>query len=477
MFTVLSFLMLSISFVASDSIDDKFQECISLQNLSIPMPIYFPNNASYLTIFNSSARNLRFLSANSTKPRFVITPLHESHFQAIVVCSRKQNLDLKLRSGGHDVEGLSYSSDTPFIIADLVNYRNITVDVEAKTAWIQAGAQLGEIYYRVAEQSKTLGFPGGFCPTVGVGGHISGGGIGALVRKYGLASDQVIDVRMVTVDGKLHNKESMGEDLFWAIRGGGANSFGVITSYKVNLVPVTANVTVATVSRTLEQNATSLVHKWQQIADKLHEDLYIQVTLSAANATQSGKKTVLAVFAVMFLGDVDNLLQMTQQRFPELGLERKDCIGMSWVESAVYLFARGSPLEILIDRDPVNKNFLKVKTDYVKEPMSEIALEGIWGELMEDSSTVMVWAPFGGRMNEISEFATPYPYRAGYIHNILYTTTWNNAQDSVKQIDSSRKFHAYMRPHVSMFPRAAYLNYKDLDLGVNEGRSFQLLKR
>ena len=94
---------------------------------------------------------------------------------------------------------------------------------------------------------------------------------------------------------------------------------------------------------------------------------------------------------------------------------------------------------------------------------------------MEDSSTVIVWAPFGGRMNEISEFATPYPYRAGYIHNILYTTTWDNAQDSVKQIDSSRKFHAYMRPHVSMFPRAVYLNYKDLDLGVNKEGHFNYL--
>ncbi|OVA14705.1 FAD linked oxidase [Macleaya cordata] len=210
-----------------------------------------------------------------------------------------------LRSGGHDVEGLSYVSDAPFVIVDLVNFRNIAVDVEDRSTWIQAGASLGQVYYRIAEKSKTLGFPAGFCPTVGVGGHFSGGGLGALVRKYGLSADQVIDARIVNVDGKILNKETMGKDLYWAIRGGGAANFGVILSWKVKLVTVPPIVTAATIDRTLEQGATDLVHKWQFIADRVHQDLYLAIIFTVANGSQaSWEKTVKAQFIILLMWDL-----------------------------------------------------------------------------------------------------------------------------------------------------------------------------
>ncbi|OVA00263.1 FAD linked oxidase [Macleaya cordata] len=445
---------------STSSVHEDFVQCIHLHKPPNSVPIYTPTNSSYSSLLQASARNLRFLSPTFLKPQLIVTPLHESHVQATVVCSHKHGLDVKVRSGGHDVEGLSFVSEAPFIIVDLINFRSIHVDVENGTAWVQAGANLGEVYYKIGEKSKTLGFPAGFCPTVGVGGHLSGGGFGALVRKYGLAADQVIDARIVNVNGEILDKETMGEDLFWAIRGGGASSFGVVLSWKIKLVPIPATVTVATIGKTLEQGAIDLVHRWQFIADRLHEDLYLGLTLTKVNATAQ------AVFSVLFLGGIENLLPLMKESFPELGLKREDCMEMSWVESHVYFYARGRPLEYLLNRnDPMSKVFMKAKSDHVKEPIPKDGLKGLWRRLVQEDMPVLLLTPFGGRMNEISESENPFPHRVGNIYNICYMTNWFQQIESEKHIGWTRRLYKYMTPYVSKCPRTAYINYKDLDLG------------
>ena len=181
-------IVLSSSWATSANTDDQdFLRCLSQFDSTSNSTsknselIYTPNNPSFLSILNFSAQNPRFSSPFSAKPLVIITPYHASQVQSTVNCSRKHGMQIRVRSGGHDYEGLSYvSSDVPFVILDLINLRSIKVDVENATAWVEAGATIGEVYYRISEKSANLGFPAGICHTVGVGGHLSGGAYGTI---------------------------------------------------------------------------------------------------------------------------------------------------------------------------------------------------------------------------------------------------------------------------------------------------------
>eukprot|EP00258_Populus_trichocarpa_P017286 XP_006377943.2 berberine bridge enzyme-like 15 [Populus trichocarpa] len=474
---LLFLLLLSFSWLTLAHPHEDFLQCLSFHfqdSTAISKLIYTPTSPSYSSVLQFSVQNNRFNTTSDPEPVVIFTPTNVSHVQAAIYCSRKQNLHIRIRSGGHDYEGLSYVSySLPFVIVDLINLRKVAVDARHKTAWVQAGASLGEVYYRIAEKNRTLAFPAGIWPTIGVGGHISGGGYGMMMRKYGLAADNVIDAQLIDVKGRILDRASMGEDLFWAIRGGGGNTFGVVVAWKLKLVPVPPTVTVFTVPRTLEQNATKLVHRWQSVASKLHKDLTIALVLRRINSSEEGKTTILAAFTSLFLGGVDRLLPLMQESFPELGLVKEDCIEMSWIKSVLYVvgFPSNASSDVLLARTPLTNRNFKGKSDYVKEPMPETALEGIWERFLEaDIDTPqMVWAPYGGKMDEISETSIPFPHRSGNLYKIQHLVFWDEEgnEASKRHISWIRRLYDYLTPYVSKNPRAAYVNYRDLDIGIN----------
>ncbi|KAL0442412.1 UNVERIFIED_CONTAM: Berberine bridge enzyme-like 18 [Sesamum latifolium] len=477
--TLIFFLSLVFSWSCAASADgdvDGFLECLKeeFHNYnSISSLVYTPINSSFLSALNFSIRNMRFSLGSTPKPQVIITPKHECQIPPIIYCAKENQLQIRTRSGGHDFEGRSYVTDVPFVIVDLLNLSEVTVNAQQKTAWVGAGATIGMLYYRIAEKSKTLAFPAGFSPTVGVGGHFSGGGYGILLRKYGLAADNIIDARIVDVNGRILTRKSMGEDLFWAIRGGGGASFGVILAWKVRLVDVPETVTVFTIGRTLEQNATQLIHRWQYVAPRFEKDLFLRIVARRANASQDGSKlTIRASFNSVFLGGIDRLLAVMQKNFPELGLVREDCTEMSWIQAILYNV--GLPIdsrEVLLNRTQAGVRYYKGKSDYVQKPIPISGFEGIWRLFYqpEGREAEILLTPYGGRMAEIPESAIPFPHRAGNLYKLHHMVYWKaeDAQNADKYINWIRRLYSYVAPYVSKSPRGAFLCYRDLDIGIN----------
>ncbi|CAA3014417.1 cannabidiolic acid synthase-like [Olea europaea subsp. europaea] len=146
---------------------------------------------------------------------------------------------------------------------------------------------------------------------------------------------------------------------------------------------------------------------------------------------------------------------------------------MSWIESILYW--AGFPIEsrdVLLNRTQPNVRYFKAKSDYVQIPISKNGLEGIWKLFFEDKAEEdqMILVPYGGRMHESSEFEISFPHRAGNLNKIQHLVFWGEEEVEASQnyINWIRKLYGYMTPYVSRFPRAAYINYRDLDIGVNE---------
>ncbi|XP_010685242.2 berberine bridge enzyme-like 4 [Beta vulgaris subsp. vulgaris] len=463
---------------ASNPSIDNFLLCLpSRSNPSHPIShaIYTPSNSSFLNVLQYYVRESRFNTSSTPKPLVIITALDVSHVQATVICAKANNLEIRIRSGGHDYEGMSYVSNVPFVILDMFNLRSIDIDIPSETAWTQAGATLGELYYKIAQHSKTHAFPAGVCFTLGTGGHFSGGGYGNMLRQYGLSIDNIIDALIVDANGRILNRKTMGEDLFWAIRGGGGASFGVIVSWKIKLVRVPETVTVFRVPKTLEQGATDALLQWQQVASTIDRKLFIRVQQEVIQ--QGGNRTVQVSFIGLYLGRANPLLSLMNKKLPLLGLQAQNCTEMPWVETTLFWYdiPQDTPLEILLERTPTSAtSYTKKKSDFVKSPIPREGLEMIWKKMIElqlENNFVIQWNPYGGRMNEIAENATAFPHRAGNLFKIQYITIWGDDNGTSRNLEATRKLHDAYTPFVSKNPREAFLNYRDIDVGTNENGS------
>jgi FAD/FMN-containing dehydrogenase len=148
--------------------------------------------------------------------------------------ARQHGLPVAVRSGGHSFPGLSMADDA-FVI-DLSQLKGVRVDPQERTARVQAGVLLGELDRET--QPFGLAAPSGIVTHTGVAGLTLGGGIGWIMRKYGLSVDMLRRVDLVTADGELVKASAdENEDLFWGVRGAGAN-FGIVTEFEFDLAPV-----------------------------------------------------------------------------------------------------------------------------------------------------------------------------------------------------------------------------------------------
>jgi FAD/FMN-containing dehydrogenase len=167
-------------------------------------------------------------------PALIVRAAGAADVARTVVFARDAGLELSIRGGGHSMAG--HGTNDGGIVLDLGAMKGLHIDPERRMAWAQAGLTAGE--YTAAAAAHGLATPFGDVASVGIGGLTLGGGIGWLVRKYGLTIDALVSVDIVTADGHLINaSEDEHQDLFWAVRGGGGN-FGVVTRFQFRLYPV-----------------------------------------------------------------------------------------------------------------------------------------------------------------------------------------------------------------------------------------------
>ena len=153
---------------------------------------------------------------------------------AAVNLGRANDLLTAIRGGGHNVGGRALCDDG--IVIDLSRMRSVYVDPTNQRVRVQGGATLGDLDRET--HIFGLAVPCGIVPKTGIGGLTLGGGVGWLLRKYGMSIDNLLSCQIVTAEGRvLTASATENEDLFWALRGGGGN-FGVVTSFEFRTHPV-----------------------------------------------------------------------------------------------------------------------------------------------------------------------------------------------------------------------------------------------
>jgi FAD/FMN-containing dehydrogenase len=224
--------------------------------------------------------------------------------------ARENGLLLAVRSGGHSFPGLSVCDGG--LVIDLSPMKGIRVDPEARTARAQAGVLLGEL----DRETQAFGFavPAGIVTHTGLSGLTLGGGIGWLMRKYGLTIDQLLSVDLITAEGELVKaSEKENADLFWGVRGGGGN-FGIVTEFEFRLNPVGPIVVAGPIFWPMEESPNVLRFYREWIAEapdelmtivihrkapplpfvppELHGKLVVGVVCCYAGAVEEGEKVV-----------------------------------------------------------------------------------------------------------------------------------------------------------------------------------------
>jgi hypothetical protein len=206
---------------------------------------------------------------------------------------RDNDLRIAIRGGGHNGPGLASVDDG--LVVDLSTMRGVRVDPLARTVRVAAGCTQGDVDH--ATHPFGLAMPAGIISTTGIAGLTLSGGHGYLSRKYGLTIDNLLEADVVLADGRFVTaSKDQNADLFWALRGGGGN-FGVVTSFKFALHPV-STVFAGPIAWD-QKHARTIMQRYREFLPAAPEDLGIflglKTVLSSAPFPQElwGKRICL----------------------------------------------------------------------------------------------------------------------------------------------------------------------------------------
>jgi hypothetical protein len=384
------------------------------------------------------AYNLRTLK----RPAAIVLPKTPSGVAPIIGWVRSRQVLFSVRGGGHSYEALSQSDS---LVVDTRLLNEVRVNARERTVSAGGGATLRQVYQAVG--TVDLGVPGGSCPTVGVAGNALGGGYGFLARQYGMACDSLLSVEMVDAAGRVVTVDAGNNaDLFWACRGAGGGSFGVVTRFLFKC-QVVKQVAVFGVSWQLAPNRAKAVMKaWQSWAPNAPN----QIT-SILRIGKSGSDRIALRCAGQWVGPSERI---EAELRPLLAIAAPSAGLRKYTTSFLGAVRHFTP--------PDEPAFMKGKSDYVATPMSDAGIDTLLdslGRLPANTITVICDA-YGGAIAEVAAADTAFPHRRGVLYSMQYYAQMPAAAPDVR-LAQMRTLYAAMRPYVS---GAAYVNYCDLDL-------------
>lgn len=366
----------------------------------------------------------------------------------IVDWARRNGVSFATRSGGHSYEGYCCSPD---LVIDVQGMKGIVYDAARQTVTVGAGVTLGAIYKALRDQGSDIAFVGGSCPTVGVAGHVLGGGYGFLARAYGLACDNLLSVALVDAKGRhIQASATANADLFWACRGGGGGSFGIATEFTFQTRRVSGVHTFALVWHLPKTRAKRLIKAWQGWLPAAHGNITPLLKVG---------KEATGTYQLRCIGQ-------------SIGTEaqlRQELAALTSVEPTSVTITRKNFFDAVLEfsGDKSGKwdyetGYFKERSDYVAS-LSDGGIDTLLDGLMAipKARVVALLNAYGGAIDAVAADATAFPYRKGTRFLIHYYSGWERAQDTATRVRESASVYTPMRPYVS---GGAYVNYCDAHL-------------
>jgi FAD/FMN-containing dehydrogenase len=396
------------------------------------------------------------------RPLVIARASAPSDVAAVIRFAREHDLRLAVRGGGHNVAGSAVCDGG--IVCDLSGLRRVDLDPGARLARAQGGATWGDLDR--ATQTIGMATTGGMISSTGIAGLTLGGGLGWLMRAYGLACDQLTSVDLVTANGESVTCDTeTNADLFWAVRGGGGN-FGVATTLTYRLHPVDV-VTGGLLIYPLEQAVDVLLHY-----DRYCADTPDTITTAAAFATAPdapafppslrGRPIVMvALCAIGASADVERDIAPLRR----FGPPALDLVGPTTYADLQSSLDAGAP--------PHARNYWKACYLDALTPDLVRALVDHFADARSPMSQVLIHQ-IGGAVARVDELATAFPHRKSpYLVNLV--GMWRRPEDDAANIDWTRRYWSAVRPSA----RGTYVNYLGDDEagGIDSVYPTETLKR
>jgi FAD/FMN-containing dehydrogenase len=393
---------------------------------------------------------------------------------ACLAFARRFGLPIAARCGGHSYGGWSTTSG---LVIDVSAMDKVVVNPQAGTVRVGAGTLLIDLYSQLAAHGVAV--PGGSCPTVGIAGLALGGGVGVVGRLYGLTCDNTVEVEIVTADGVVRRCSEHSEpELFWACRGGGGGSFGVVTSFTFRTHP--APELVLFYLQWPWSAAADVIAAWQSWAPGAPDELWSNVHLSAAAGGSEPSISVGGTYA----GSTGELESLLSKLYSAAGSSPES----PFVESEAYLTcmlveAGCSSMSVAECHLPTQNPAGQLgrppeyaKSDFFTKPLPAAGISTLLDQVERmqqvagagGASGGVAFDAFGGAINRVRPAATAFVHRDA-LFLAQYSTSWTpsgrDAGAHTKPVANQRAwlagFRAAMQPYAS---GQAYQNYADPDL-------------